>query len=175
MKPMDSNTPNDYWQDNDPYNGMTDEERMASGCLQGAALVVVIILALLLCAMLNSCKTREHIVTIETVRTDTTYITRHERDSIHVHDSSHVSEKQRGDTIFVEVSRWRTKFVERLKHDTLFISRHDTVPSPYPVIQEVPAPLTWWQQTLQRIGLAALAVMLGCIAWMAIKLYIRKR
>lgn len=125
-------------------------------------------------ALLAGCKTREHIVTIETVRTDTTYITRHERDSIHVHDSTNVSEKQHGDTIFVEVSRWRTKFVERLKHDTIFIARHDTVPSPYPVIQEVPAPLTWWQQTLHRIGLAALAVLLGCIVWMVIKLYIRK-
>lgn len=133
------------------------------------------ILAMLLCALLGSCKTRERIVTIETVRTDTTYITRHERDSIHVHDSTHVSEKQRGDTIFVEVSRWRTKFAERLKHDTLFIARHDTVPRPYPVIQEVPAPLTWWQQTLQHIGLSALAALLGWIAWMAIRIYIRKK
>ena len=133
------------------------------------------IIALLLCGLLCGCKTREHIVTIETVRTDTTYITRHERDSIHIHDSTHVSEKQRGDTIFVEVSRWRTKFVERLKHDTLFIARHDTVPRPFPVIQEVPAPLSWWQQTLQRIGLAALAVLLCWIAWMAMRIYIRKK
>ena len=121
-------------------------------------------------SLLASCKTRERIVTIETVRTDTTYITRHERDSIHEHDSTHVSEKQRGDTIFVEVDRWRTKFVERLKHDTLFIARHDTVPRPYPVIQEVPAQLTWWQQTrlhlanimLWLLGILALA---GLIRW----------
>ena len=175
MTPIDYHNHNDYWQDHDPYNGMTDEERMASGCLQGAAFVVVIIVVLLLCSMLSSCKSQEHIVTIETVRADTTYITRHERDSIHVHDSTHVSEKQRGDTIFVEVSRWRTKFVEHLKHDTLFIAHHDTIPRPYPVIQEVPAPLTWWQQTLQRIGLAALAVLLVWIAWIVIKLYIRKK
>lgn len=175
MTPIDYHNHNDYWRDHDPYNGMTDEERMASGCLQGAALVVVIIVALLLCGLLGSCKPQEHIVTIETVRTDTTYITRHERDSIHVHDSTHVSEKQRGDTVFVEVSKWRTKYVERLKHDTIFIARHDTVPHPYPVIQEVPAPLTWWQQMLQRIGLGALASMFGWIAWMVIKLYLRKR
>ena len=121
-------------------------------------------------SLLASCKTRERSVTVETVRTDTTYITRHERDSIHEHDSTHVSEKQRGDTIFVEVSRWRTKFVDRLKHDTLFIARHDTVPSPYPVIQEVPAQLTWWQQTrlhLANIALWALGILAlaGLIRW----------
>ena len=175
MKLIDYHTPNDYWQDHDPFKGMTDDERMKAGCLHGAALIIAAIVALLLCALLGSCKPQEHIVTIETVRADTTYITRHERDSIHVHDSTHVSEKQRGDTIFVEVSRWRTKFVERLNHDTIFIAHHDTVPRPYPVIQEVEKPLTWWQQTLQRIGLAALAVLLGWIAWIVIKLYIRKK
>lgn len=133
------------------------------------------IISMLLCALLGSCKTHERIVTIDTVRTDTTYITRHERDSIHVHDSIHVSEKQRGDTIFVEVERLRRIYIDKTKHDTLFIARHDTVPRPFPVIQEVPAPLTWWQQTLQRIGLAALAVLLGWIAWTLIKLYIRKK
>lgn len=175
MTPLDYNNSNDCWHGYNPYKGMNDEERIKAGCLHYASLIVAGIAALLLCALLGSCKTRERIVTIETVRTDTTYITRHERDSIHEHDSTHVSERQRGDTIFVEVRRWRTKFIERQKHDTLFIARHDTVPRPYPVVQEVPAPLTWWQQTLQRIGLAALAALLGWIAWTLIKLYIRKK
>ena len=152
--------------DEDPRDEMLRAFIRAIGTIFSFMLIIVLI------AMLTGCKTR--MVVVETVRTDTTYITRHERDSIHEHDSTHVSEKQRGDTIFVEVERWRTKFVERLKHDTLFIARHDTVPRPYPVIQEVEKPLTWWQQTLQRTGLAALAVLLGCIVWMVIKLYIRK-
>ena len=152
--------------DEDPRDEMLRAFIRAIGTIFSFMLIIVLI------AMLTGCKTR--MVVVETVRTDTTYITRHERDSIHEHDSTHVSEKQRGDTIFVEVERWRTKFVERLKHDTIFIARHDTVPHPYPVIQEVPAPLTWWQQTLKRIGLAALAVLLGCIVWMVIKFYIRK-
>lgn len=47
--------------------------------------------------MLAACKSQERIVTVEKVRTDTTYITRHERDSIHIHDSIHVYET--GDTV----------------------------------------------------------------------------
>lgn len=169
----DPNNPLGYGYD--PYQDIKDKDERLMDCLRRmAAIGMGLLMALVFCALLGSCKTRERIVTIETVRIDTTYITRHERDSIHEHDSTHVSEKQRGDTIFVEVNRWRTKYVERLKHDTIFIARHDTVPRPYPVIQEVPAQLTWWQQTLQRIGLAALAALLGWIAWMVIRIYIRK-
>ena len=111
----------------------------------------IIILALA-AVVLAGCKTKERIVTIETVRTDTTYITRHERDSIHVHDSTHVSERQRGDTIFVEVERLRRIYIDKTKHDTLYISKTDSVPKPYPVEVEVPASLTWWQKT--RLHLA---------------------
>ena len=99
------------------------------------ARIYILTLAVLL---LTACKTKERIVTVEMVRTDTTYITRHERDSIHEHDSIRVNEQQRGDTIFVEVSRWRTKYVERQVHDTCYVATHDTVPQPYPVEVEVP-------------------------------------
>lgn len=95
-----------------------------------------IIMPLLAVVLLTGCKTKERIVTVETVRTDTTYITRHERDSSHVLDSTRMSERQRGDTIFVEVERLRRIYIDKTKHDT--------VPRPYPVIKEVPAELTPW-------------------------------
>ena len=158
--------PNDYWQDHDPYNGMTDEERMASGCLQGAAFVVVIIVALLLCSMLSSCKSQEHIVTIETVRTDTTYITRHERDSIYMRDSIHVHEK--GDTVTIE--RWHTRWRDRWQYDSLYISKIDSIPVPYPVevVKDVEKSLTWWQQFRLGAGTLFIYIIALCLLWLVL-------
>ena len=130
------------------------------------ARIYILTLAVLL---LTACKTKERIVTVEMVRTDTTYITRHERDSIHEHDSIRVNEQQRGDTIFVEVSRWRTKYVERQVHDTCYVATHDTVPQPYPVEVEVPAELTWWQRLRMQLGGALLLLLAGGVVWRLIR------
>lgn len=105
-------------------------------------------IALLVVGWLTSCTTTERVVTVEKVKTDTTYITKHQRDSVWLHDSIHVSEK--GDTIRIE--KWHTKYVEREVHDTLYQASHDTIPQPYPVEKIVPAELSWWQQA--RIHLA---------------------
>jgi hypothetical protein len=119
-------------------------------------------------ALLAGCKTKEHIVTIETVRTDTTYITRHERDSSHVLDSTRMSERQRGDTIFVEVERLRRIYIDKTVHDTIREATHDTVPRPYPVIKEVPAELTQWQRLrlhFANIVLWALGLLVVVKIW----------
>lgn len=123
-----------------------------------------IIMPLLAVALLAGCKTKERIVTVETVRRDTTYITRHERDSSHVLDSTRMSERQRGDTVFVEVERLRRIYIDKTKHDTIREATHDTVPRPYPVIKEVPAELTQWQRLrlhLANIVLWALGLYVG--------------
>lgn len=112
-------------------------------------------------ALLSACKTQERIVTVEKVRIDTTYITRHERDSIHIHDSIHVSEK--GDT--VRIDRWHTRWRDRWRYDTIYISNTDSIPVPYPVEVKVPAQLTWWQQTRLRLAnLSLLALALWVVA-----------
>lgn len=121
--------------------------------------------------LLAGCKTKERIVNIETVRTDTTYITRNQRDSIHVQDSTHVNERQRGDTIFVEVERLRRIYIDKTVHDTLREATHDTVPRPYPVIKEVPAKLTPWQRLRLHLGDIGLY---GLAGWVAIWFLRRK-
>lgn len=113
-------------------------------------LCIVILVALLLVG----CKTKERVVTVEKVRTDTTYITKHQRDSVWLHDSIHVTEK--GDTIRIE--RWHTKYVEKATHDTLYQATHDTIPQPYPVEKLVERELSWWQQTRMHLGEALLAL-----------------
>lgn len=126
--------------------------------------------ALLLC--LAGCKTKERVVMVETVRTDTTYITQQQRDSIYVHDSVYVSEQQTGDTITRTISKWSVKFRDRAVHDTIYKVRTDSVPYPVEVTEFVPAPLTWWQQTrlhLANIVLYALAIfaaVYGVRLWM---------
>lgn len=114
----------------------------------------IIILAVAV-VLLAGCKTKERVVTMEKVRTDTLMKFCNTRDSIWLHDSIRVSEK--GDTIRIE--RWHTKYVEREVHDTLYQSRHDSVPVPYEVVREVAKPLTWWQRTRLHMGEALLALI----------------
>jgi hypothetical protein len=118
-----------------------------------------------LVAILVGCKTQERIVQVETARTDTTFITRQQRDSIWLHDSVFVREKMSGDTLYLLRDRWRTKFVERTQHDTIYISSHDTIPRPYPVEVEVEKPLSWWQRFRLHLGTAILLVLGGGVVW----------
>ena len=111
-------------------------------------------LIILVALLLVGCKTKERVVTVEKVRNDTTYITKHQRDSVWLHDSIHVTEK--GDTIRIE--RWHTKYVEKATHDTLYQATHDTIPQPYPVEKLVERELSWWQQTRIHLGEALLAL-----------------
>lgn len=81
---------------------------------------------------------------VETIRTDSLYLTVHERDSIHIKDYIYIREK--GDTVFVE--RWRTQYRDRGRTDTLYIDRTREVQVPYPVEKE----LTWWQKAKIEFG-----------------------
>lgn len=139
------------------------------GCLSAIAFWVVLIMLVLLFA---GCKTRT--VVVETVRTDTTYITKHQRDSIYLKDSTHVSETQHGDTILMKITEWHTKYVDRQVHDTTYIATHDTIPQPYPVEVKVPRELSWWQKALQRTGGIAIGLLFLWIGWQAWKIYKRR-
>lgn len=121
--------------------------------------------------LLTACKTRERIVMVETVRTDTAYITRHQRDSIWLHDSIYMKEYMSGDTVYLLRDRWHTQYVEKQVHDTTYIATHDTVPDPYPVEVEVPAQLTWWQKTKMNLGIG----FMGILGIMGIAGAIRKK
>jgi len=120
--------------------------------------------AVVVTAVMCGCTKTEYI-TVERVTHDTTYVAKHQRDSIWLHDSIRVSEK--GDTIRIE--KWHTKYVEREVHDTLYQSVRDTIPQPYPVTEYVEKPLGWWQKGLIWIGIIALMVV---IVWIVGKLKI---
>lgn len=162
------NNPNDYWQGQDPYKGLDDDERMKAGCLQLASVIFSVILALLLFALFNSCST-QRVVTVERRTTDTLMMLNSIRDSIYLHDSIYIIDFVRTDTVFRTVERWHTQYRDRWQHDTIYKSRTDSVPVPVPTPVEVPAKLTWWQQTRMHIGGIVLAVLGLYIAFILIK------
>lgn len=123
-------------------------------------------LVILVALLLVGCKTKEKVVTVEKVRNDTTYITKHQRDSVWLHDSIHVTEK--GDTIRIE--KWHTKYVEKATHDTLYQHKTDSVPVPYPVEKLVERELSWWQKTRIQLGEALLA-----LAGIAVVMFVVRR
>ena len=145
-----------------------DEFDFRSALKRVIYVLVVWMVVLFVLALLSSCKQVEY-VTVEKVKTDTTYITKWQRDSIWLHDSIHVKEK--GDTVLVE--KWHTKYVESIKHDTTYIATHDTIPDPFPVetIKEVPAELSWWQRLRLWIGNIGLLAILGAVGYFGWRIY----
>ena len=114
---------------------------------------------LMIALWLTSCTTTK-VVTVEKVKTDTTYITKQQRDSIWLHDSIHVTE--RGDTIRIE--RWHTKYVEREVHDTLYRAKTDSIPVPYEVIKEVPRNSTWFERIMFCTGIISILCLILFVA-----------
>lgn len=121
---------------------------------------LVLILGLLVLWALCSCTKTEYI-TVEKVRTDTTYITKHQRDSVWLHDSTFV--KVAGDTVWIE--RWHTKWQNHLEHDTIYRSRVDSVPVPYPVTQYVEKPRSKFEKGLMGVGILSLMALVVFIAF----------
>ena len=106
--------------------------------------------------LLTACSSTK-VVTVDRVRTDTVKTVRNVRDSIYMHDSIRVTEK--GDTVTIE--RWHTRYRDRLLLDTIYESRTDSVPVPYPVEKLVERQLSWWQHTQMYAGDVLLLLLLG--------------
>ena len=121
-----------------------------------AGIILMVMVALSIC----SCTKTEYI-TVEKVRTDTTYITKQQRDSIWLHDSIHI--REHGDTMLIE--KWHTKYVEKQVHDTLYQSKTDSIPVPYPVIKLVEKELSKTQKTLMAVGLLSLIALVFFVSW----------
>ena len=118
-------------------------------------LIFAIIVAFAVCG----CKTKEY-VTVPVHHTDTLRVVQHHRDSIYLHDSTFVREYVQGDTVRVVTEMWHTKYRDRLKTDTIYRSRTDSVPVPYPVVKEVKKPLSLLEKGLMGTGIAALTAIL---------------
>lgn len=123
--------------------------------------LICMALALLLLAFC-SCKSVEYVPVIEH-KTDTVIQTKVQHDSIHVKDSTIVEKR---DSI-IKIEHWHTKYVEKQVHDTLYQSKTDSIPVPYPVTQYVEKKRSTWQVVLMTIG--ALTLM-GILIFIVLKL-----
>ena len=111
-----------------------------------------IMLAPFMCLLVVcSCRTVKY-VPVETVKTDSIYINKVVRDSIHLHDSVYV--KEGGDTVWVE--KYRYLYKDKWRTDTLYVTQTDSVRVPYPVEKE----LTRWQQFRLDVGGWAIAIVI---------------
>lgn len=128
-----------------------------------------LIFAIILSVVMVSCKTKEYVSVVEH-HIDTLRVVQHHRDSIYLHDSTFVREYIQGDTVRIITEMWHTKYRDRLKTDTIYRSRTDSVPVPYPVVKEVKKPLTMIEKVLMGTGIGAIV---GLIFYFYI--YIRKR
>ena len=142
---------------------MKERTKLALKC---EAVLISICLALVALWLLCSCTTTK-VVTVEKVKTDTTYITKQQRDSIWLHDSIHVTE--RGDTIRIE--KWHTKYIEREVHDTLYRAKVDSIPVPYEVIKEVPRKKSMIELVVFCIGILAIMALVLFLA-MKLKMFL---
>ena len=102
---------------------------------------------LILILFIGSC-TSTRLVPVETVRVDSVFVAKIERDSIYERDSVFVAVK--ADTVF----KTSLKYVyrDRLVRDTVFRLKCDTVTK----VVEVEKPLTYWQRKKIELGGVAL-------------------
>ena len=113
-------------------------------------LVTVVVLC-----CISSCTTTKYVPVVE-YHTDTLIQKMTQRDSIYLHDSTIVREK--GDTVLIE--RWHTKYRDREVHDTVYQSRIDSVPAPYPVTEYVERKMSAIDKLLIATGILSIISVL---------------
>ena len=128
-------------------------------------------LGMLACLVLAGCKTVRY-VPVETVRTDSVYVDRFTRDSVYLRDSVFVNRWTVGDTVFVDKVSVKYLYRDRWRHDTVAVTRRDSVQVPLPVERE----LGWWQQTRLKLfwPLAAAVVVLMAAVWWMVRMARKK-
>lgn len=112
---------------------------------------------LLICtliSLLSGCKSVQY-VPVETVRTDSVYIDRFQRDSIYQRDSIFVNRWTAGDTVYQDKVVWKYVYRDKVKYDTVAILSSDTVRVPYPVERR----LSTWEQVRLNVGGWAIGCM----------------
>lgn len=124
-----------------------------------------IIVLMLLAIILYGCKSIQY-VPVETIKRDTTYISRTKIDSIYHRDSIYVEHK--GDTVYLSKYKYLYKYIER--HDTLWREKTDTIQVAYPI----EAQLTKWQKIKINMGEYLIAAIVLIAIWLCVKYFIKR-
>lgn len=126
-------------------------EHFSPACRAMSAVIIMIAAMIVAGAMLSSCTSTRY-VPVESVKTDSIYLTVQRRDSIYVRDS--VLIHQVGDTIYVDKVRYRYR--DRAVRDTVYRYLDREVPVPYPVEKK----LGRWDRTMIAAGEILIPVIL---------------
>ena len=186
----DYRNPNDYWmQRPQPGEQQDPDEAFKAGCFGAFFYIAALVVGMLICLLFGSCKSVEY-VTVPEVHNEHHWHT----DSVHQTDSI-IRETQTtimqldsaamaryGIQLKSAERAWLVKTQEMERQIQMLMqltqqkdSVHDTIPKPYPVIKEVPAELTWWQQTRLHIANILLWALLVIGVWWAIKKFVLHR
>jgi len=105
------------------------------------------------------------IVEVPVFSHDTLIVTTTARDSIFIHDSIYQHDYARNDTVFIETTRWKLSYRDRVCTDTVYQSKTDSIPYPVEVVKEVEKELTWWQTTRLYIANFLLLILAIYVGW----------
>ena len=127
---------------------------------------MIIVFLSLLALALTSCSPKVRLVPVEHTRIE--WRDRLRLDSIYLHDSIYITEKQAGDTVYKvkEVYRYR----DRWRVDTINAGRIDSVR--VTEVVEVPAKLTAWQAWRLKAFAPLVAIALALGAWVTRRLWL---
>lgn len=145
-----------------------DMDRFIKALMYSALLLFFLYLtmAMVVCFILTGCTSVQY-VPVDSVTHDSIYISRVERDSIHVHDSIYIDVVRYADTVY------KTKYVQKvvyrdaLRVDTMVVNRVDTIRLPYPVERQ----LSKWEKTKldfggMFLGLIGIFVLSAVAIWL---------
>jgi hypothetical protein len=157
--------------------------------MQGIVFLIMIVVALLLCLLFSGCTTTKYVPVTEQHtehhwHTDSVK----ERDSVHTENTTIIREvdsaamakygiqMQNNQRAWLVLQREMEQRLRELEHMTATRDTiRDSIPYPVEVTKEVPAELTWWQQTrlhmmnilLYVAGFALLLWLLRCkLKWL---------
>lgn len=141
-------------------------ETKRNGCVGVLLWMLIILLAGFLLIGLGACRSVQY-VPVESVRHDSVVTILHHRDSIYQHDSVYIKEK--ADTLLIE--RWHTRWRDRVSHDTLYISKTDTIRVPVPVERR----LSKSERTYITIGKWSVGAVAGLVLAAICFIFLRRR
>ena len=141
-------------------------ETKRNGCMGVLLWMLIILLAGFVLIGLGACRSVRYIP-VESVRLDSVVTILHHRDSIYQHDSVYIKEK--ADTLLIE--RWHTRWRDRVSHDTLYISKVDTIRIPVPVERK----LTKAERTYITIGKWSVGAVAGLVLAAICFIFFRRR
>lgn len=109
-----------------------------------------------LALLLAGCRTKY--VTVPEYRDRDSVEVRYKRDSVYLHDSVYVSEWHAGDTVYLTRYKERTLYRDKLRTDTVYVAKTDSIGVPCYIKSEKHS-LYWWQEMLIWTGIVTIVYL----------------